>query len=247
VLALVGVALFGGGVITGHLISGGDDEVRTTAASGSSAGPEATSDETQEPTATTTTTTTTTTVPTADLAGSIAYLESIGFGGSIDGRPSDPPPPGTPCSGEGAYSDLVPGAAVTVSDGTGRVLATVPLGSGATVDLVRATTLERSERRRLIDSIFELRASEASANGLSVEAAQARLDGAEQRLYDLEHPDDLSFEGLPFQARWCRMPFGVTGLPVLPSYTITVAQRNAAVYTAEQLATTNNWIDLFAE
>lgn len=59
------------------------------------------------------------------LAGSIELRDSdpISSPPWIDGSTSD-------CSGSGRYSDLRGGAALTVSDGAGRLLATVSLGPG---------------------------------------------------------------------------------------------------------------------
>lgn len=191
--------------------------------------------------------TTTTAVPTMSINGSISFLDDIGFDGTIEGIASASPPDGSPCAGSDGYPDINAGAAVTIGDGAGLTLATVPLGPGAAVNAVRGTSKERQLRQRLLDSVFDLRYVKADTAGDGVAAAGVNVTRAEQRLYDLDHPDDLSFEGLAFHATWCRLPFASAGLPLLPGYTVTIGTHGTTVYSAQDLGALGYEIDLVLE
>jgi hypothetical protein len=175
----------------------------------------------------------------------VSFLRYVAFGGSIDGEaPYESPADGTQCAGEDGYSDLVPGATVVVADGSGAVLATAPLGAGQSSNRIRNTQSERVDREGMIDAIYGLRV--AKAHGDRVLVAQLNLDRANLRLHDLDFPgpEPQPFEGHPFIAVWCSLPFSFAGLPVQPGYTFTVTHRGATTYSAGDLAAKENRLEL---
>ncbi|MFZ4433316.1 MAG: hypothetical protein ACOYOQ_09005 [Microthrixaceae bacterium] len=191
------------------------------------------------------TVTTTTTIPLITVSGGISFLKTVGFDGVIDGA-SDidfrPSPNGTSCSGSKGYGDLNPGATVIIADGSGAVVATVPLGAGAIVNGVRGTPNERSERERLIDSIYGLRVAYAQYDSLRV--AELNYERAQLRVNELNLPFPQPFEGLPFYASWCRLSFSAPGLVLSPSYTVTIGTRGSTTTSADELFANGGSIEL---
>lgn len=176
-----------------------------------------------------------TTAPLEPFAGTVAVLDQVTFVGSIDGDPDyQLPPPGTPCSGRGGYADLAPGGTVIVTDASGTALATTALGGGVTQHAVRNTRAERQQREQLIDSIYDLR--HARAHGDRVRQAELNLERAELRLHDMENPgpSPQAFEGRPFAATWCVLPFSTGPIPPTDVHTVTVTHRGSTTFTGGQ-------------
>lgn len=69
--------------------------------------------------------------------GTITVHGTLSIGGMANDTGSDPfsPVDGDPCYGIGGYSDITAGKTVTISGGTGQVLATTGLSSGVETDL----------------------------------------------------------------------------------------------------------------
>lgn len=181
---------------------------------------------------------------TVDLAGSIAYLSTVGFtGGSLSGLSFKAPRDGAPCGPEQGFNDIRPGGAVTITSGTNETLATVALGNAGTVALTRHSQPERDARAELIDAIYGLRIAKTWN---AVEQARLYEAQAKQHLYDLRHPKRWGFEDAKFVAVWCRLPFTAANLPSDETYVVRVAERAPTVLTREDLDSQET-LDLYLE
>lgn len=177
----------------------------------------------------------TTVPPTVSFSGSVAFLYQVWFvdiPDEVEGTPTYvPPAPGSGCLAEGGYEDLAPGTKVLLTDDVGAPVATAELSAGVTVHQVLDTESERSERNRLIDSVFDLRSALVMDD--PVAPAEVEVARAHQHLADAGQPSSAPFEGYPFAAAWCRLTFRVEGAPVSARYGVTITHRGTQMFSRE--------------
>lgn len=176
----------------------------------------------------------TTTAPRLAISGTVEYLSDVSFNGSNDGEPWQLLANGSACPARDGYSDLVAGGSVVITGATGAALAVASLRPGQIVNGVKNTQTERAEREKLLDAIYDLRIAKTSD---PVEQAQLRLDRADLRLNDAEHPGSSPgpFEGHAFIATWCHLDFVSPLLPIGATYNVTVTHRGTTAFSAQQV------------